>query len=183
MRKLGLVLVLALSGCATYFTPRPPVLEDRLGIWGFEKIGTLATAPDYRVIVVQLVPETKLCAEAPADAAGQFASTFAAAFKTPQQITAEATAALAVGIKQLFKRSQGLQLYRDGAFALCNAYLNGVLSNEEYAAELKTLRAVAADLIKTEIPFLEKQTIDPIQVPAAPKPEELKQPMLPEKKK
>jgi hypothetical protein len=73
MRNLGLVLVLALSGCASYFTPRPPVFEDRLGIWGSEKIGTLATAPDYRVIVVQLVPETKFCAEAPADAAGQFA--------------------------------------------------------------------------------------------------------------
>ncbi len=181
MRKLGLVLVLALSGCASYFTPRPPVFEDRLGIWGREKIGTLATAPDYRVIIVQLVPETKLCAEAPADAAGQFASTFAAAFSTPQQITAEGRAAMAVAIKQLFKRSQGVQFYRDGAFALCNAYLNGVLTKDEYAKELRELRIVVAELIKTEIPFLEKITIDPIQVPVAPKPEELKQPTLPVK--
>jgi hypothetical protein len=128
-----------------------------------------------------------MCAEAPADAAGQYASTFAGALAAPvggtQGITAEARAAMAVAIKQLFKRSQGVQFYRDAVFALCNAYLNGVLSKEEYAAELKTLREVAADLIKTEIPFLDKTTIDPIQVPVAPKPEELKQPMLPEKKK
>jgi hypothetical protein len=61
-------------------------------------------------------------------------------------------------------------LYRDGAFALCNAYLNGVLSKDEYAKELRELRIVVAELIKAEIPFLEKIPIDTSQVPVAPKP-------------
>ena len=73
-------------------------------------------------------------------------------------------------MKQLFKRSQGVQLYRDGAFSLCNLYLNGGLTDGEYLAELRELRKAAFELIKLEIPYLEKITIDPIAVPTTPTP-------------
>lgn len=179
MRIIFALLVLAsLSGCASYFTPRPPVIEDKVGLWGREMVGTLSTAPDYRVVYVKLNGEAKLCAEAPADAGAQFGSTFAAALSAPAgsspPISLETKAGLAVAMKQLFKRSQGVQLYRDGSFALCNLYLNGSIDRNQYFAELQELRKTAASLIDKEIPFLEKITIDPIAVPVAPTPPEVR---------
>lgn len=175
---LVLVAFASLSGCASYFTPRPPVIEDKVGIWGREMVGTLSTAPDYRVVYVKLSDQAKLCAEAPADAGAQFGSTFAAALSAPAgsapPVSLEAKAGLAVAMKQLFKRSQGVQLYRDGSFALCNLYLNGSIDAKQYFAELQELRKTAASLIEKEIPYLEKITIDPIAVPVAPTPQEVK---------
>ncbi|MBX9632429.1 MAG: hypothetical protein K2X67_18055 [Burkholderiales bacterium] len=161
-------------GCASYFTARPPVIEDKVGLKGREIVGTLATAADYRVVYVKLDDKAKVCAEAPPDAAAQFSQTFAAALKTPTgqtpPLSVEARAGLAVAMKQLFKRSQGVQLFRDGAFALCNLYLNGGLTEQEYLAELGELRKSAVYLVEKEIPVLEKVTIDPIFVPTAPVP-------------
>ncbi len=172
------VATLSLSGCASYFTPRPPVIEDKVGLHGKETVGTLATAPDYRVVYVRLDDKAKLCAEAPADAGAQFGSSFAAALATPlggtKEISLETKAGLAVAMKQLFKRSQGVQLYRDGTFALCNLYLNQGISKEDYLLELQELRKAASMLIDKEIPYLEKIIIDPISVPTAPAAPELK---------
>ena len=173
MRTLIAVLSIAsLSGCASYFSARPPVIEDKVGLSGKETVGTLATAADYRVVYVKLDPEAKLCAEGPADAAAQFGQTFGAALSAPgaQSLGVEAKAGLAVAMKQLFKRSQGVQFYRDGTFALCNLYLNGGMTQSQYFAELQELRKTAAHLIEKEIPYLDKVTIDPILVPTAPTP-------------
>jgi hypothetical protein len=175
IRKLVVLFsVLSISGCASYFTPRPPVIEDKVGLSGQETVGTLATAPDYRIVYVRLSESAKVCAEAPADAAAQFGATFAAALSSQtgkdKPLSAEAKAGLAVAMKQIFKRSQGVQLFRDGAFALCNLYLNGEVPEGAYLEELKELRKTAAKLIELEIPFLEKITIDPITVPTSPTP-------------
>ncbi len=172
---ITLLLLSLLTGCASYFTPRPPVIEDKIGLSSKEIVGTLATAPDYRVVYVKLDKDAQLCAEASPDAGAQFASTFAAALSaqasgTPAPLSLEAKAGLAVAMKQLFKRSQGVQLYRDGAFALCNLYLNGGIEKSQYFSELQALRQSSVDLIKQEIPFLEKISIDPIVVPVAPTP-------------
>ena len=48
-----LAFFVLLSGC-TIFTPRPPVIEDKVGLKGKEVVGILATAPDYRVLYVRL---------------------------------------------------------------------------------------------------------------------------------
>ncbi|MGS1011765.1 hypothetical protein [Achromobacter anxifer] len=138
-------------------------------------VGTLSTAADYRVIYVKINDGAKLCAEASPDAGAQFASSLAGSLSaqasgTPAPLSAEAKAGLAVAMKQLFKRSQGLQLYRDGAFSLCNLYLNGGISPSDYLSELRELRKSSVELIRAEIPYLEKVNIDPIQVPAAPVP-------------
>ena len=170
MRKpIALLSLITLTGCASYFTPRPPVIEDKVGIRGQETVGTLATAPDYRVVYVRLHEDAKLCAEAPADAGAQFGASFAAGLTGPlggtKEISTEARISLAVAMKQLFKRSQGIQLFRDASFALCNLYLNKGLKEEQYLDELKEIRKSAVFLIEKEIPFLEKITIDPIGVP------------------
>jgi hypothetical protein len=64
----------------------------------------------------------------------------------------------------------GVQLYRDGAFAWCNLFLNGVIDSQAYIAELQELRKSAVNLIDKEIPHLDKIPIDPIQTPVAPPP-------------
>lgn len=174
-----LAAVLALSGCSTYFSVRPPVIEDKVGKAGEEIIGTLATAPDYRVVYVKIKDDAKICAEAPADAAAQFGSAVAAGLATPlaagKELSAQATVSLAVAMKQLFRRSQGVQLYRDATFALCNLYLNKGLKADAYLEELREIRKTAAELIRAEIPHLEKQTIDPA---AAPTPATVAAPVL-----
>jgi hypothetical protein len=173
MRAIALfVLATLLSGCASHFTPRPPVIEDKVGLWGQEKVGTLSTAADYRVVYVLLDDKTKLCAEAPADAGAQFASAFSGGLTGPlggtEKLSAQASANLAVAMKQLFKRSQGVQIYRDGVFALCNLYLNKAIDNAAYLQELQELRKAATSLIAAEIPHLKDISIDPTGVPQPP---------------
>ncbi len=172
MRILFVVLVIYLSGC-TSFTTRPPVIEDsvKASLFGERTVGTLATTPDYRVMYVKLNKEAKLCVEAPADAAAQFSQSVAGSLSTGTELSAEATASLAVAIKQLFKRSQGVQFFRDGSFTLCNLYLNDVITEpEKYLKAILQLQEDAKELIMKEIPHLEKITIDPIGVPTAPTP-------------
>lgn len=175
MRTLLIALIcLFTSGCAYYLTARPPVMERKLGRPGSESVGALATASDYRLVYVQIDPKSRVCAEPPPDAAGQFASIFAAALSGPkkkQTFDVNTQASLAVSMKQLFKRSQGVQFYRDATFTLCNLYMNHAISEERYFAELQALRTSAAALIDKEIPYLEKISIDPIAPPALSIPE------------
>jgi len=174
-KKLGtfvlVVISLLISGCGYYLTARPPVMERKLGAPFNESVGALATAADYRMVYVKISPDAKLCAEAPPDAASQFASSFAASLSASpanRPLSAEAQTSLAVAMKQLFKRSQGVQFYRDGAFFLCNMYLNGAISSQQYLSELQALRVATTTLILEEIPVLEKITVDAIAVPTAP---------------
>lgn len=166
---LALAAATSLGGCASFLSPRPPVIEDKVGKWLDESVGTLSTAPDYRVVYVKLKADAKVCAEAPADAGAQFGSTVAAGLGAnvlnQKQLDAEAKLSLAVAMKQLFKRSQGVQLYRDASFALCNLYINAGVNEAAYLKELSAIRETAAALIKEEIPYLEKVAIDPILVP------------------
>jgi hypothetical protein len=151
-------------------------MEDKLGLSGQETVGTLSTAADYRVVYVRLTEDVKLCAEPPADAGSQFGQTFAASFQGPlggtKEMSADAKAGLAVAMKQLFKRSQGVQLYRDGGFILCNLFLNKGISQADYISELRELRKAAVGLVEKEIPTLNTVMFDPITVPVTPTPAE-----------
>jgi hypothetical protein len=44
---LSMVFALALCGCG-FLNPRPPIVEDKVGLYGREVLGTLAIAPDDR---------------------------------------------------------------------------------------------------------------------------------------
>ncbi len=58
---------------------------------------------------------------------------------------------LATTAASIFRRTQGVQLYRDGAFLLCQAMMNGYMDAYEYRQALKFLRLDAVDLIKEEM--------------------------------
>jgi hypothetical protein len=90
-------------------------------------------------------------------------------------------ASIATVAKQLFYRSQGLQLYRDGMFSLCNAYLNGVVKNgEEFLKQQDKLLDVVKELIHEEIPHLANIKADTTGAPTLTTPPSLTLPQLPQ---
>jgi hypothetical protein len=80
----------------------------------------------------------------------------------------QATESFASVAKQLFVRSQGLQLYRDAAYNLCQAYMNHMISGEEYMQRHDALLKIAADLIGAQIPSMTSTAVEQSQPATAP---------------
>jgi hypothetical protein len=164
----GVVLALlqGVQGCSTFTQPKAnPVIEDRVTNWGGPgKVGILATTPERRVVIVKM-PDNKFCAEPSADAADNVSAALTAvAEASAQGRVTEAqlgfAQTLATSVKQLFIRSQGIQLYRDGTFMLCNAYLNGSITEEQFLKRHERLLEIVAPLIDKEIPHIHKMRAD-----------------------
>lgn len=143
-----------------------PVLEDYVGgTWLDSKsqaLGSLSTLASYRTVIVRL-PGGKLglgeeeaervgtfCAEPPPDALESIASSFAAAAEVDGKGGGELKRAFGRGMSPLFIRSQGVQLYRDGMYNNCQAYLNGIRSKDEYIAYANFLLTQAVKIIEVE---------------------------------
>lgn len=180
------VALIVVQGCSTFTQPKAnPVIEDRVtdAGWGKLKIGVLATTPERRVVIVKM-PDNKFCAEPPADAADNLSAALTAVAQAPSPGKAgEAqlglAQTLATTVKQLFRRSQGVQLYRDGTFALCNAYLNGAIGEKEFLERHTRLLEVVGPLIAAEIPEMYKAQAESqaeAKAPAAPASPEVKFP-------
>ena len=104
----------------------------------------------------------KVCAESPAEATQDLSSTFDFAGTVEKIEISKLLKALSTKVKPTFKRSQGLQFYRDGAFQLCQAYLNGLITGGYsyhdfhscphcFIEELNALRDTAANIILHEV--------------------------------
>ncbi len=172
------IAIMTLGGCALFSTPASvPVVEDEVGSGRFSlendnRIGTLATVAQRRLALIRF-KDGKFCAEPPPDAADNISATLSTALSGSSgnvQANAQLVASIASVAKQLFYRSQGLQLYRDGSFALCNAYLNGTINDAVFQSKQAELLETAKALIAQEIPYLEKIKADPIGSPASPNP-------------
>ncbi|MBI3001123.1 MAG: hypothetical protein HYY46_22115 [Deltaproteobacteria bacterium] len=163
---LGVAVVgLAACGLSIFAEPKTnPVIEDRVGRIGSQPVGTLATTAERRIVLVRIDPEDKktfgrFCSEPPPDAAENIANslTFAvqAAVKTPEAEGSgrlELAKQLATTVQSLFHRSQGLQLYRDGLYNLCMAWVNGVVNDgQEFTKRADALLNVAQTLIAHEL--------------------------------
>lgn len=153
---IQIVIVPLLAGCSFFTAPKlRPVIEDKVGKLGEERAGTLAMTAERRIVLVNL-DTGKFCAEPSPDAAENVANNFAgsAAATTPEGIQAQVAIAnaFAANAKQLFARSQGVQLYRDGTYALCQALLNGVITTEaEYRAAMTELLDSSTKLVIKEL--------------------------------
>jgi hypothetical protein len=155
----------ATTGCAFVASRREnPVIEDRIGIWTREPLGTLATTAERRIVLVRLNDSSstvgRVCAEPPPDAseniASQLSTALEAAFKQPSanvDATArvDATRGIATSVQSLFQRTQGLQLYRDGMYNLCQGFMNGIFDKFEFKEKYDSLLARSAGLIEKEI--------------------------------
>jgi hypothetical protein len=161
MKKLILIFAVAsLSGCALFSSDKQPVIEDHINDWnGKEKIGILSTTAERREVVFKM-PKNQFCAEAPPDIAESLSSSLSAMAQgsvkdtTAAEVTArlEVAKTFATTIATLFRRSQGVQLFRDGSFNLCEAYLNGAIDGPQYIKLHENLLKVSKELIVQEIP-------------------------------
>jgi hypothetical protein len=165
VRKFVVLSLVVLSGCAFVESRKEnPVIEDRIGLWGNEPLGTLATTAERRIVLVRLNDGAnsigRVCAEPPPDAAeniaAQLTTAIEAAFKQPTANLdasgkVEASRAIATSVQTLFQRTQGLQLYRDGMYNLCQGYLNGIFDKSDFTTKYDTLLIETVKLIELEI--------------------------------
>jgi hypothetical protein len=160
------VVLFCAIGCTT--TERP-VLRDKIA-----NVGTLSTIASRRVVVVNskvLVRppflESAFCAEPSPDSSENIISSLTskgelsgAADTTGEIAKLQAAAKLELAknfqnVSQLlFKRTQGVQFWRDGLFSLCQSFLNGSITKEDFMEKFDALRKSAVDLIQQEIPFM-----------------------------
>ena len=179
MRKLIVfmlgIVVVGMEGCALFSYPSwVPVVEDNLGSGRFvgedKRVGTLATVAQRRLALIKF-GDGRFCAEPPPDVADSVSSAISAAFAGGNgkiEINGQMASNFSTAAKQIFYRSQGLQLYRDGMFSLCTAYLNKAITEDEFKQNHKDLLTIAADLIKIELPLLKDIKADTTALPTAP---------------
>lgn len=96
---------------------------------------------------VVLVSQKGTCSEPVPDAIGTIFTELARQLKAQADVQGQAkgeisgsqTAATATSIFELYQRSQGVQVLRDGLFRLCEAHLAGAVGPEEYRENLVNL--------------------------------------------
>jgi hypothetical protein len=107
----------------------------------------------------------KFCAEPPPDVAENVSSQFALALKASANVqdkvqadaVLESARTLARAIQQLGRRTQGMQLFRDGMYNLCQGYVNEAMDQKTYVELFNKLMITSANLIGQEIPHLTVQ--------------------------
>ena len=104
----------------------------------------------------------KVCAESHPEATQSLNSDFELEGKVENIDITKVLRGLETKVKSTFTRSQGLQFYRDGAFQLCQAYLNGFIPEGSshhgfhpcpncFLEQLNALRKDAVNIILHEI--------------------------------
>lgn len=153
----------ALSGCAVLTSPiERPIIEDHSGNLGtFASVAErrmVITKKDYSNVVGSNIYESKFCAEPPPDATQSIASALTAALagsaagiEAKPELSVQFAKSLETTAKSLFFRSQGVQLFRDGLYNLCQAYLNGAITPLQYNQQYSALLTSASAIIKDEI--------------------------------
>jgi hypothetical protein len=147
---MALLAIETMWGCAG-MEYRPTIVEQRLGA-------------DTRVLF--LTAETRMvmynektgryCAEPPPDVAQNILTSLQVAInasggKLPADVGAEFSRAAASTAQSLLSRSQGLQMYRDGMYYLCQRFMNGVINQERYDHEAKELLTQTTNLVREEV--------------------------------
>ena len=154
----------ALTACSVFTPPKEkPIIEDKVG----DRIGTLATTAERRVVLVDL-QHGSFCAEAAPDVAESVNSSIRAAaeYSAKSGAGADKTASmelarqLSTSLTTLFTRTQGVQLFRDGAYALCQARMNGDIKGEQFQTHFSALLDKAVALVRDELPQVAKKMAD-----------------------
>jgi hypothetical protein len=178
-----------LLACSFFSSPKEhPVIDDRVGVFGKHRdFTTLAITPERRLVIFSRSEKEgpKICAQPSSDVAENLAATLAVMGKGSTataggagtiQAQAEIAHALATTAKQLFLRSQGIQLFRDAMYSACQDYLNNAITPEQLETRYYKALDIAKELIMFEIPLLPQQkwditvpaVIPPVQLPPRP---------------
>lgn len=176
-------VLLSLSGCglSMFASQKSPVVEDNVG----KQVGTLAITTDRRVVLVRLQGDSeggagRFCAEPPPDAGQNITNALAAmldvsAEKIDATIKAQLATTFASNFQAFVKRSQGLQLYRDAMYNLCQNYLNHGIEAADVQKLSKEILENSVKLIEHEL-TLTKGNINEPSRQSTPVPPPLAQP-------
>ncbi len=136
IKMLVICFVVFLTGCASSiksFYDRA-VVEDSVG----NTLGTLSITAARRMALVKLEGPNrgKFCAEPPPDVSENVSTMLDSAIKAklaelPADIDASLKDTLKVEAVVLAKRTALLDVYRTGAYSLCQYNLNGAISGQE----------------------------------------------------
>ncbi|MBK6958597.1 MAG: hypothetical protein IPH22_09715 [Nitrosomonas sp.] len=152
LQMCAFVLALITAGCAT---TRSPIEEEELFSWfGYLNYSYLSTAPERRVVLFRYKDDL-VCAEPPADAADQVASMLNAGLRADKAsigVQGELQQELATTIKQLSRRTQALQLYRDRVSMLCLMLMNRMIDKDQYNDKESKAFDASIKLLEIEIP-------------------------------
>lgn len=165
---LACLMIAALPGCALLSPPmEQPVQHDYVGsFFGDRKTSVFSLTPERRtVLVVRKVgtdSSIMVCAEPPSDVAQNLSASVKALAEVSAKSNADKSASAAAefsrevssAMTRIFARTQGVQLYRDGSFNLCQAYMNGLIDGPTFVERQRALLAITAALIKDELPQL-----------------------------
>ena len=180
MRSLAclcVVLIVANSGCGVshFVKPEEQAVVDehvfsnysfipRIRFLAQEGVRALSTKLERRIVVFNRVKDKNgwklvVCAEPPAEAIQALNSVSKLEAELKKQLAENKSSALSgagdfgltTAVQAAFRRTQGLQFYRDSAYQWCQAYLNGFIDDAEFLQKLKRLEEKAALLIAKEI--------------------------------
>jgi len=176
-RLIATTTAVMMSGCSLLTPPKArPIVEDHSSSpWNWRggvKYGVYTTSAERREVLIKYFKledgqwHSTMCAEPSPDVAEAITSSLTGSLTASAQAsdaekanaTLAATQALATSINSLFKRSQGVQFFRDGAFALCTAYLNGWMTDAQYSEAYKSLLTASTGLIALEMPNQKQHT-------------------------
>lgn len=162
-----------------------PVQQDYVGnVFGKRPTSVFSMTAERRTVIVMADehnPATpmKFCAEPPADVAANIASSVRAALEasvkgikvgaaSPEvQAAGEFSRSLSSTMMSLFYRSQGIQLFRDGLFNLCQARINGMLTDAQYAQKHSDLLDKSFALILGELPSVQAARLQSMTMDAS----------------
>lgn len=173
-----LFAVLLLNGCglSPFIPPEEEAVVDEhvfdiLGMFDKTGVHALSTKVERRLVLMDRRENNKkkekytltVCAEPSPEAAqalnsfSRFSGTLKDKATMTQETALKIARDLSTAVSVSFKRTQGLQFYRDGAYQLCQAYMNGFITyggkpcTKCFLKKLSKLQEDAKELIETEI--------------------------------
>mgnify|MGYP000315444549 CR=1 FL=1 len=176
MRVFNSIIVMSvgilISGCGTAaFTERKanPIIKSKIGTLDvaantaarrnvYVRTNDTEAAKERRYQLGQLGivggRKGEMCAEPPPEAIEALVASFTAQAKAANakgdSFEAGFERGLSTSIASTFKRSQGIQFYRDVAFTMCTSMLNGYIEPSEYVTQLWKIRDLAGEVMKEE---------------------------------
>ena len=169
MKSIILVIAtLTLAGCGAISSGLKTETETMRANKAGDKqeIGMFAIQANARVIIAN-VNEGRFCAEPPPETQTTESTSFrlmleAALDSEEDTAKIEAFRAFSQGLRQLYKRSHTNQLYRDSSYYLCQAYLNGALTDKNIKLFLNMLVSETETQEQKSISAQAKKLIDQI---------------------
>ena len=172
--RIGLISsLLTLSGCGLnmFAGSKAPMVIDDVG----DRVGTVAVATDRRLVLVRLQENSaseagRFCTQPPLDADQNVTSALAAMRDlSTDKIDASVKVALARSFAQILpafvRRTQGLQLYREAMYNLCQNYLNHAIKDDALQTQSLKILEVSVKLIEQEL-TLAHEAMGELSLPA-----------------